>query len=116
MLYDSRKSGVSRIEKQAGIKFEHVSAPQPNDIAKAIGMEAAEKITQVCDTVVPAFLAAAKELLESSGVSAEVLLAKALAKTAVSFLLNHFCCLKGESVLKSYLFCRALLRLRKGLF
>ncbi|CAG7896079.1 unnamed protein product [Brassica rapa] len=82
MLYDSRKSGVSRIEKQAGIKFEHVSAPQPNDIAKAIGMEAAEKITQVCDTVVPAFLAAAKELLESSGVSAEVLLAKALAKTA----------------------------------
>ena len=96
-LYDSRKSGVSRIEKQAGIKFEHVSAPQPNDIAKAVGMEAAEKITQVCDTVVPAFLAAAKELLESSGVSAEVLLAKALAKTAVSFLLNHFCCRKGES-------------------
>ncbi|KAJ4887752.1 DEAD-box ATP-dependent RNA helicase 7 [Raphanus sativus] len=82
MLYDSRKSGVSRIEKQAGIKFEHVSAPQPNDIAKAVGMEAAEKITQVCDTVVPAFMAAAKELLESSGVSAEVLLAKALAKTA----------------------------------
>ncbi|KAJ0238191.1 DEAD-box ATP-dependent RNA helicase 7 [Hirschfeldia incana] len=82
MLYDSRKSGVSRIEKQSGIKFEHVSAPQPNDIAKAVGMEAAEKITQVCDTVVPAFLAAAKELLESSGVSAEVLLAKALAKAA----------------------------------
>ncbi|KAG5382076.1 hypothetical protein IGI04_033546 [Brassica rapa subsp. trilocularis] len=46
MLYDSRKSGVSRIEKQAGIKFEHVSAPQPNDIARAVGMEAAEKITQ----------------------------------------------------------------------
>ncbi|KAL0692179.1 hypothetical protein Bca4012_059359 [Brassica carinata] len=82
MLYDSRKSGVSRIEKQAGIKFEHVSAPQPNDIAKAVGMEAAEKITQVCDSVVPAFMPAAKELLESSGVSAEVLLAKALAKTA----------------------------------
>ncbi|KAF8082035.1 hypothetical protein N665_0851s0007 [Sinapis alba] len=82
MLYDSRKSGVSRIEKQAGIKFEHVSAPQPNDIAKAVGMDAAEKITQVCDSVVPAFMAAAKELLENSGVSAEVLLAKALAKTA----------------------------------
>ncbi|KAL0718327.1 hypothetical protein Bca4012_067649 [Brassica carinata] len=82
MLYDSRKSGVSRIEKQAGIKFEHVSAPQPNDIARAVGMEAAEKITQVCDSVVPAFMAAAKELLESSGVSAEVLLAKALAKAA----------------------------------
>uniref|UniRef100_A0A1J3ISD9 RNA helicase n=1 Tax=Noccaea caerulescens TaxID=107243 RepID=A0A1J3ISD9_NOCCA len=82
MLYDSRRSGVSKIEKQAGIKFEHVSAPQPNDIAKAVGMEAAEKITQVCDSVVPAFMAAAKDLLETSGVSAEVLLAKALAKTA----------------------------------
>jgi len=33
--------------------------------------------------VVPAFLEAAKELLETSGLSAEVLLAKALAKTAV---------------------------------
>lgn len=46
MLYYSRKSGI---EKQAGVKFEHVSAPQPNDIARAVGMEAAEKITQVCD-------------------------------------------------------------------
>ncbi|KAF3545454.1 hypothetical protein DY000_02006113 [Brassica cretica] len=67
MLYYSRKSGI---EKQAGVKFEHVSAPHPNDIARAVGMEAAEKITQVCDSVVPAFMAAAKELLESSGVSA----------------------------------------------
>lgn len=49
MLYDSRKSGITRIEKQAGIKFEQVSAPQPDDIARAVGMEAAEKITQVCD-------------------------------------------------------------------
>ncbi|CAH2043891.1 unnamed protein product [Thlaspi arvense] len=95
MLYDSRKSGVSRIEKQAGIKFEHVSAPQPNDIAKAVGMEAAEKITQVCDSVVPAFLASAKDLLETSGVSAEVLLAKALAKTA------GFTEIKKRSVLTS---------------
>ncbi|CAN6982644.1 unnamed protein product [Brassica oleracea var. botrytis] len=59
MLYGSRKSGVSRIEKQAGKRFEHVSAPQPNDIAKAVGMEAAEKITQVCNSVVPAFMMAA---------------------------------------------------------
>ncbi|CAN8251916.1 unnamed protein product [Cochlearia groenlandica] len=81
-LYDPRNSGISRIEQQAGIKFEHVSAPQPNDIARTVGKEAAEKITQVSDSVVPAFLAAAKDLLETSGLSAETLLAKALAKTA----------------------------------
>lgn len=43
--------------------------------------------------MVPAFLAAAKELLKTSGLSAEELLAKALAKTAVGlmkiFLLKH---------------------------
>ncbi|XP_010458375.1 PREDICTED: DEAD-box ATP-dependent RNA helicase 7-like isoform X2 [Camelina sativa] len=81
-LYESRKSSISRIEKEAGIKFEYLSAPQPDDIARAGGMDAAEKIKQVCDSVVPAFLEAAKNLLESSGLSAEVLLAKALAKTA----------------------------------
>ncbi|EOA12485.1 hypothetical protein CARUB_v10026032mg [Capsella rubella] len=81
-LYDSRKSSVTRIEKEAGIKFEHISAPQPDDIARAVGMEAAEKIKQVCDSVIPAFLVAATELLKTSGLSAEVLLAKALAKTA----------------------------------
>ena len=113
MLYDSRKSGVSRIEKQAGIKFEHVSAPQPNDIAKAIGMEAAEKITQVCDTVVPAFLAAAKELLESSGVSAEVLLAKALAKTAVSFLLNHFLLSQRRECIKELFILQGFTEIKK---
>lgn len=82
MLYDPRKSNISKIEREAGVKFEHIAAPQPDDIARAVGMEAAEKITQVCDSVVPAFLPAAKELLESSGLSAEELLAKALAKAA----------------------------------
>lgn len=48
-LYESRKSSVSRIEKEAGIKFEYISAPQPDDIARAVGMEAAENIKKVCD-------------------------------------------------------------------
>jgi len=48
-LYDSRKSSVSRIEKEAGIKFEHLAAPQPDEIARSGGMEAAEKVKQVCD-------------------------------------------------------------------
>lgn len=49
MLYDPRKSSVSKIERESGVKFEHISAPQPADIAKAAGVEAAETITQVSD-------------------------------------------------------------------
>lgn len=60
MLYDPRRSSISKIERESGIKFEHISAPQPADIARAVGMEAAEKITQVCDryayTCTPIFL------------------------------------------------------------
>ncbi|XP_061373949.1 DEAD-box ATP-dependent RNA helicase 7-like [Gastrolobium bilobum] len=80
MLYDPRKSTISRIERESGVKFEHVSAPQPDDIAKALGGEAAEMITQVSDSVVPAFKSAAEELLNNSGLSVVELLAKALAK------------------------------------
>ncbi|KAE9617208.1 putative RNA helicase [Lupinus albus] len=84
MLYDPRKSSVSRIERESGVKFEHVSAPQSDDIAKAVGGEAAELILQVSDSVVPAFTSAAEGLLNNSGLSAVELLAKALAK-AVGF-------------------------------
>ena len=49
MLYDPRRSNVSKIERESGVKFEHISAPQPADIAKAAGVEAAEIITQVSD-------------------------------------------------------------------
>ncbi|OIV98938.1 hypothetical protein TanjilG_07373 [Lupinus angustifolius] len=84
MLYDPRKSSVSRIERESGVKFEHISAPQPDDIAKAVGGEAAEMILQVSDSVVPAFKPTAEGLLNNSGLSAVELLAKALAK-AVGF-------------------------------
>ncbi|XP_073020037.1 DEAD-box ATP-dependent RNA helicase 7-like [Primulina eburnea] len=82
MLYDPRKSNFSRIEREAGVKFEHISAPQPADIAKAAGADAAEKITEISDSVIPIFKAAAEELLNSSDLSPTELLAKALAKAA----------------------------------
>ncbi|XP_027367878.1 DEAD-box ATP-dependent RNA helicase 7 [Abrus precatorius] len=80
MLYDPKRSNISKIERESGVKFEHISAPQPDDIAKAVGGEAAEMITQVSDSVIPAFKPAAEELLNSSGLSVVELLAKALAK------------------------------------
>lgn len=49
MLYDPRKSNFSRIERESGVKFEHMSAPQPADIAKTAGAEAIEKITEISD-------------------------------------------------------------------
>ncbi|XP_059667005.1 DEAD-box ATP-dependent RNA helicase 7-like [Cornus florida] len=82
MLYDPRRSNFSKIERESGVKFEHVSAPQPLDIAKVAGVEAAETITQVSDSVIPAFKSAAEELLSTSGLSPVELLAKALAKAS----------------------------------
>ncbi|XP_057528268.1 DEAD-box ATP-dependent RNA helicase 7 [Amaranthus tricolor] len=82
MLYDPKKSSVSKIERESGVKFEHLSAPQPADVAKAAGVEAAEAISQISDSVIPAFKDAAEELLSTSGLSAVDILAKALAKAA----------------------------------
>ncbi|XP_010275981.1 PREDICTED: DEAD-box ATP-dependent RNA helicase 7 [Nelumbo nucifera] len=82
MLYDPRRSNISKIERESGVKFEHISAPQPADVAKAAGLEAAETIARVSDSVIPAFKSAAEELLSTSGLSAAELLAKALAKAA----------------------------------
>jgi ATP-dependent RNA helicase DDX21 len=52
MLYDPRRSNIPKIERESGVKFEHISAPQANDIAKAVGREAAEMIMQVSDRYV----------------------------------------------------------------
>jgi len=49
MLYDPRKSNISKIQRESGVKFEHISAPQQADIAKAACAEAGEMITQVSD-------------------------------------------------------------------
>ncbi|KAK3220895.1 hypothetical protein Dsin_014865 [Dipteronia sinensis] len=95
MLYDPRKSSVSRIERESGVKFEHISAPQAADIAKAAGGEVAESIIQVSDSVIPAFKSAAEELLNTSGLSAVDLLSKALAKAA------GFTDIKSRSLLNS---------------
>lgn len=49
MLCDPRRSNISKIERESGVKFEHLAAPQPSDLAKAAGSDAAETITQVSD-------------------------------------------------------------------
>ncbi|KAL8240880.1 hypothetical protein R6Q59_014235 [Mikania micrantha] len=80
-LYEPRKANISKLEREAGVKFEHISAPQPADIAKAAGGDAAEAIIQVADSVIPVFKSTAEQLLNSSGLTPVELLAKALAKS-----------------------------------
>ncbi|CAN6218424.1 unnamed protein product [Urochloa humidicola] len=81
MLYEPRyKHSVSRLERESGVKFEHISVPQPTDVAQSAGTEAADAIASVSDSVIPVFRQQAEQLLSSSGLSAADLLAKALAK------------------------------------
>ncbi|KAH9611709.1 hypothetical protein KSS87_013007 [Heliosperma pusillum] len=82
LLFDPKKSGVNKIERESGVKFEHLPAPQPADVAQAAGVEAATSILQISDSVIPAFKKSAEELLSTSGLSPVDLLAKALAKAA----------------------------------
>ncbi|KAK9665605.1 hypothetical protein RND81_14G122900 [Saponaria officinalis] len=82
MLYDPKRGSVTRIEKESGVKFEHISAPQPADVAQAAGVDTVASVLQVSDSVIPAFKTFAEELLSTSGLSAVELLAKALAKAA----------------------------------
>lgn len=53
MLYEPRNSfSISRIERESGVKFEHISAPQPSDVADSAGTEAADAISSVSDRLI----------------------------------------------------------------
>ncbi|KAK2632969.1 hypothetical protein EUGRSUZ_L00808 [Eucalyptus grandis] len=82
MLYDPRRANVSKIKRESGVKFEHISAPQPSDVAQAAGVKAEQSTRQISDSVILAFKSAAEQLLNMSGMSAVELLAKALAKAS----------------------------------
>lgn len=64
------------------VKFEHISVPQPADIAESAGTEAADSISSVSDSVTSIFKSQAEQLLSTTGLPAIDLLAKALAKAA----------------------------------
>nr|KAJ0210095.1 hypothetical protein LSAT_V11C400214810 [Lactuca sativa] len=74
-------SNISKLEREAGVKFEHISAPQPADIAKAVGGDDVEVIILVVDSVIPVFKSSAEELLNNFGLTPVELLPKALAKS-----------------------------------
>ena len=77
---------IPQIERVAGMKFERIGAPQPQDMAKIAASRTIEVIRAVDDTVVPYFEEAAKALLEgdeetgAAAIEPVTALAKALAK------------------------------------
>ncbi|KAF4350148.1 hypothetical protein G4B88_031401 [Cannabis sativa] len=89
MLYDPRRSNFSKIERESGVKFEHISAPQPADVSKAAGVEAAKIINQISDSVIPAFKAAAEDLLNTFGLSAVELLSKSTCESCCQLCLSQ---------------------------
>ncbi|KAL5680937.1 hypothetical protein ACJX0J_007322, partial [Zea mays] len=92
MLYEPRyKHSVSRLERESRVKFEHISVPQPTDVAQSAGSEAADAIASVSDSVIPIFRQQAEQLLSSYSLSAADLLAKALAKVVLE--LTEICVL-----------------------
>lgn len=77
---------IPLIERKAGMKFERIGAPQPQDMAKIAASRTVDIIRAVDDSVVPYFMGAAKQLMEgdeavgAAALEPSVALAKALAK------------------------------------
>jgi ATP-dependent RNA helicase DDX21 len=50
LLYEPKhQRRISTIERESGVKFEHISAPQPADIVQSAGSDAAKTITNTSD-------------------------------------------------------------------
>ncbi|KAH7446424.1 hypothetical protein KP509_01G054800 [Ceratopteris richardii] len=71
---------IANIERKAGFKFERISAPDSSELAKSGSAIASDRIIEVSDSVLPIFRPRVKELLQNCNLSAEDLLAKALAR------------------------------------
>eukprot|EP00116_Pleurobrachia_bachei_P002793 sb/3463055/ len=65
-LYNAKQEyALKEVERHAGIKFTRVTPPQPNQLIKAAAKDAVRCLDDVPSTVLPAFKAYAKELLET---------------------------------------------------
>lgn len=58
---------LTRIEREAGIKFEKRGAPQPEEIMEASAMRAADNLDTVNEELEPYFLPTAEKLIEEHG-------------------------------------------------
>jgi ATP-dependent RNA helicase DDX21 len=70
---------------KAGIKFEKIGIPQPEDVIKASSRDVAKQLQQVNDEVLPLFDETADDLIDQFGGNAK----KALQAT-LAFLSGHY--------------------------
>jgi len=69
---------IRNIEKNAGIKFQRMGTPQPEDVVRSASLKAAEKLANVNGEILPYFIDAAKKVIHDS-CNAETAMAQALA-------------------------------------
>jgi ATP-dependent RNA helicase DDX21 len=70
---------LQQIETMAGIKFQMIGVPQPEDVIRASSKVMLKTLDTVSKDVIPFFKEAAQTLIKSSGGDPEVALCKALA-------------------------------------
>lgn len=69
---------IDMIESQAGIKFNKVNLPSPDEIRKAASTGVLSTLEKVDNDVIPVFEVVAKKFIEKNGGNAVAALAKAL--------------------------------------
>lgn len=88
---------IQMIEHKAGIVFEKVGAPLPDDIIRATFRSTLKQLAEVEDKVIPIFTEAADQLIESEGGDVK----RALTKTLALLSGHHKECLTDRSLLNA---------------
>lgn len=86
---------IQMIEQKAGITFEKIGVPQPEDIIKATARDTLKKLQEVHNDVLPVFEEAADLMIENEGGDAR----KALCKTLALLSGHHKSVLEARSML-----------------
>ena len=83
------------IERQAGIEFQKIGVPQPDQVIKATTRDTIKELNDVNEAVLPLFEEAAQDLIDLEGGDAK----KAIAKTLALLSGHHKEELKARSML-----------------
>ena len=86
---------IQMIEQKAGIVFEKIGVPQPEDIIKATARDTLKKLQEVHDDVLPTFEDAADLMIEQEDGDAK----RALCKTLALLSGHHKSVLEARSML-----------------
>ena len=92
---NKHKMQIQQIENRAGIKFQKIGVPQPDDLIKASFKQTAKQLTEVNEKVLDLFAEAADDLIEQNDGDAK----KALQKTLALLSGHHKSVMSARSLL-----------------